>query len=103
MKEGKGLCPLSARTTIVKRNRTVVDFWLRRPGGSAPWPQDGVPPPSLALRGVSRLYSLGSTGIWSSGLLSIPVSEQIKWGLGPTAPAGPGQRPGLPSSPVRSP
>ena len=23
------------------------------------------------------------------------VSEQIKWGLGPTAPAGPGQSPGL--------
>src|SRR5580693_2061141 len=25
----------------------------------------------------------------------MPISEQIKWGLGPTAPAGPGQSPGL--------
>jgi L-amino acid N-acyltransferase YncA len=41
---GQGLCPISAKIRIVERNQRVEPYWLRRPGGSAPWTPDGVPP-----------------------------------------------------------
>jgi len=47
----------------------------------------GVPPLSLALRGGSLLYSSRNTETWSPGSPLMRVSEQIKRGLGPTAPA----------------
>jgi hypothetical protein len=82
-------------------------FRFRRPGGFAPLAgllgpmalrpraHIGVPPTSLALRGGSLLYDLcGLLGMYFCSAFA-PVSEQIKWGLEPTAPAGPGQSPSL--------
>jgi hypothetical protein len=54
--------------------------WLRRPGGSAPWTPDGVPPLSLALRGRS-LLSANARRKWAkekwcnfNGINSIKIS-----------------------------
>src|SRR5271168_5343645 len=55
------------------------EVWLRRPGGSAPWTQDGVPPLSLALRGGSLLYRFGRTVDPAVESVLIQVTEQIKW------------------------
>jgi hypothetical protein len=56
--------------------------------GAPPWTPDGVPPPARALRGGSPLYrSRRALDFTCCLAVSMPVSEQIKWGLGPTAPA----------------
>jgi hypothetical protein len=52
----QGQSPISAKIRIVERNQRVEPYWLRRPGGSAPWTPDGVPPLSWALRGGNLLY-----------------------------------------------
>src|SRR5580698_3336117 len=57
----QGRSPISARIRIIERNQRVKFSWLRRPGGSAPWTPDGVPPLSLALRGGSPLYQTRRT------------------------------------------
>ncbi len=49
---------------------------------SAPWTPDGVPPLSYALRGGNLLCRLAKPWLWPNGSQPMPVSEQIKWGLG---------------------
>jgi len=71
-------------------------YWLRRPGGFAPWAPIGVPPRSSALRGRSLLYGpCGSVDLAGSPATNASP-RKIKWGQGPTAPAGSrGRAPGL--------
>src|SRR5580700_1770671 len=49
--------------SLGKRRRRGANWFscLRRPGGSAPWTPDGVPPPAIALRGGSLLYLFPQT------------------------------------------
>src|SRR5580698_6661827 len=84
----QGRSPISARIRIIERNQRVKFSWLRRPGGSAPWTPDGVPPLSLALRGGSPLYQTRRT-VDRVDLISADASLGTdKTGSGAYGPSG---------------